>query len=45
MLLLKEQHFGGLRAHILGTVWIEFDIQEIQASLPKAIHKWPEDTR
>lgn len=41
-LLLKERRFKA-RADILGTVWNEFDILDIQATVAGAIEKWLDD--
>jgi hypothetical protein len=41
-LLLKEKRFPA-RADILGTIWEEFDILKLQATVPKAINRWLDD--
>ena len=41
-LLLKERRFHP-RADILGTLWEEFDILDIEVSVPKAVNRWLDD--
>lgn len=41
-LLLKERRFKP-RADILGTLWHEFDVLDIQHTVPSAIDKWLDD--
>lgn len=41
-LLLKEQRFHP-RADILGTLWEEFDIFDLDVTVPKAINRWLDD--
>ncbi|OGL61588.1 MAG: hypothetical protein A3J27_04615 [Candidatus Tectomicrobia bacterium RIFCSPLOWO2_12_FULL_69_37] len=41
-LLLKEKRFKP-RADILGTIWQDFDILNIDPTVPNAIDKWLDD--
>jgi len=41
-LLLKERRFNP-RADILGTLWREFDILDIDHSVPEALNRWLDD--
>jgi hypothetical protein len=41
-LLLKERRFKA-RADILGTVWHEFDVLDVERTVPEALNKWADD--
>ena len=43
VLLLKERRFERIRADILGSVWIGFDMSDVALSLKAAIDKWLKD--
>ena len=42
-LLLKERRFRNIRSDILGTIWIEFDILDIDNTIKEAIGRWIKD--
>ncbi len=45
VLLLKEKRFRRIRADILGTVWIEFDVTDVRGSIHGAVRSWAGDIR
>jgi hypothetical protein len=45
VLLLKEKRFRKIRADILGTIWMEFDVAALEGSVRRAIDQWVKDIR
>ena len=45
VLLLKDRKFEKIRADILGSVWIGFDISDVEVSIKSAIGQWLTDIR
>ena len=45
VLLLKDREFAKIRADILGSVWIGFDMSDVGASIKTAIEQWLTDIR
>ena len=43
VLLLKEKRFRKVRADILGTIWMEFDIANLRKSIRQAVDQWVKD--
>lgn len=43
VLLLKEKRFRKVRADILGTIWMEFDVTNLKESIRRAVDQWVKD--